>query len=101
MQTAQVTGSDADLVPNRAAGYRLLDGRIANQERVSPTLNRTADGTLYFGVPSCQVGGGRVHACLGQLGKLAGHDEFAQALADVVVQLTAVGKVSRVTVRRR
>ena len=50
MTTARVVGSDADLVPNRAAGYRLLDGRIANQEWVSPTFNRTADGTLYFSV---------------------------------------------------
>ena len=50
MGTARVVGSDADLVPNRAAGYRLLDGRIANQEWVSPTFNRTADGTLYFSV---------------------------------------------------
>ena len=50
MGTARVVGSDADIVPNRAAGYRLLDGKIANQEWVSPTFNRTADGTLYFSV---------------------------------------------------
>ncbi len=50
MGTARVIGSDADLVPNRAAGYRLLEGKIANQEWVSPTFNRTADGTLYFSV---------------------------------------------------
>jgi CubicO group peptidase (beta-lactamase class C family) len=40
--------SESDIVPNRAAGYRLLDGAIANQEWVSPSLNTTADGSLYL-----------------------------------------------------
>ncbi len=40
--------SEADIVPNRAAGYRLVDGAIANQEWVSPSLNTTADGSLYL-----------------------------------------------------
>ena len=42
--------SEADIVPNRAAGYRLVDGRLKNQEWVSPTLNTTADGALYFSI---------------------------------------------------
>lgn len=42
--------SDADIVPNRAAGYELKDDVLKNQEWVSPTFNATADGTLYFNV---------------------------------------------------
>src|SRR5438093_6080809 len=40
--------SEADIVPNRAAGYRLEGGVLKNQEWVAPTLNTTADGALYF-----------------------------------------------------
>lgn len=39
--------SEADIVPNRAAGYRLVAGELKNQEWVSPSLNTTADGSLY------------------------------------------------------
>jgi CubicO group peptidase (beta-lactamase class C family) len=42
--------SEADIIPHRAAGYRLVDGKIKNQEWVSPTLNTTADGALYTNV---------------------------------------------------
>jgi len=42
--------SEADIVPNRASGYRLVKGELKNQEWVSPTLNTTADGALYFSV---------------------------------------------------
>jgi CubicO group peptidase (beta-lactamase class C family) len=42
--------SEQDIVPNRAAGYRLVKGVIKNQEWVSPSLNTTADGALYFTV---------------------------------------------------
>src|ERR1041384_3645698 len=42
--------SEADIVPNRAAGYRLEKGELKNQEWVAPTLNTTADGALYFTV---------------------------------------------------
>lgn len=42
--------SEADIIPNRAAGYRLVNGEIKNQEWVSPTLNTTADGALYTDV---------------------------------------------------
>jgi CubicO group peptidase (beta-lactamase class C family) len=42
--------SEADIIPNRAAGYRLVNGEIKNQEWVSPMLNTTADGALYTSV---------------------------------------------------
>jgi CubicO group peptidase (beta-lactamase class C family) len=42
--------SEADIVPNRAAGYRLVKGQLKNQEWVSPSLNTTADGALYLTV---------------------------------------------------
>jgi len=47
MKTARVI-SEADIVPHRAAGYRLVKGEVKNQQWVSPTLNTTADGSLYF-----------------------------------------------------
>ena len=40
--------SEADIVPNRSAGYRLVKGELKNQEWVSPVVNTTADGSLYF-----------------------------------------------------
>jgi CubicO group peptidase (beta-lactamase class C family) len=42
--------TEADIVPHRAAGYRLEDGELKNQEWVAPRLNTTADGSLYFTV---------------------------------------------------
>jgi CubicO group peptidase (beta-lactamase class C family) len=42
--------SEADIIPNRAAGYVLVKGELKNQEWVSPMLNTTADGSLYFNV---------------------------------------------------
>ncbi|HEY9503246.1 MAG TPA: serine hydrolase domain-containing protein, partial [Pyrinomonadaceae bacterium] len=49
MTTARVI-SEADIVPNRAAGYRLVQGELKNQEWVSPSTNSTADGSLYFSI---------------------------------------------------
>ena len=46
--------SDADIIPGRAAGYEIKGGRLRNQAYVSPTFNRTADGTLYFSVRDLQ-----------------------------------------------
>ena len=40
--------SEADIVPHRASGYRLVGGVLKNQDWVSPSLNTTADGSLYF-----------------------------------------------------
>jgi CubicO group peptidase (beta-lactamase class C family) len=42
--------SEADIIPNRAAGYVLKDGALKNQQWVSPSVNNTADGSLYFTV---------------------------------------------------
>ena len=47
MTTARVI-SESDIVPNRAAGYRLVNGQLKNQEWVSPSTNTTADGSLYL-----------------------------------------------------
>ncbi|HEV8429799.1 MAG TPA: serine hydrolase domain-containing protein [Pyrinomonadaceae bacterium] len=49
MTTARVI-SEADIVPNRAGGYRLVRGELKNQEWVSPSTNSTADGSLYFSI---------------------------------------------------
>jgi len=42
--------SEADIIPNRSSGYRLVKSELKNQEWVSPVLNTTADGSLYFSV---------------------------------------------------
>jgi CubicO group peptidase (beta-lactamase class C family) len=47
MNTTRII-SEADIIPNRSAGYRLDHGALKNQEWVSPSLNTTADGSLYF-----------------------------------------------------
>jgi CubicO group peptidase (beta-lactamase class C family) len=47
METARIV-SDADIVPNRVAGYRMSKGRILNQEWVSPTFTQTADGCFHL-----------------------------------------------------
>jgi len=49
MSTARII-SEADIVPNRAAGYRTVNGELKNQNWVSPSLNTTADGALYLTV---------------------------------------------------
>jgi CubicO group peptidase (beta-lactamase class C family) len=49
MTTARVI-SEEDLIPHRAAGYRLVKGEVKNQEWVSPSLNTTGDGSLYVSV---------------------------------------------------
>jgi CubicO group peptidase (beta-lactamase class C family) len=49
MTTARII-SEPDVVPNRAAGYRLVKGELKNQDWVSPTMNTTADGALYLTV---------------------------------------------------
>ena len=47
MNTARIL-TDADIVPNRVAGYLVNKGQIINQEWVSPTFNQTADGCFYL-----------------------------------------------------
>jgi CubicO group peptidase (beta-lactamase class C family) len=49
MQSARII-SEADIVPNRSAGYRLEKGELKNQEWVAPRVNTTADGSLYLSI---------------------------------------------------
>jgi len=49
MTTTRVI-SEADIVPHRAAGYRLVTGELKNQNWVAPSLNTTGDGALYFSI---------------------------------------------------
>jgi CubicO group peptidase (beta-lactamase class C family) len=49
MSTARII-SEADIILNRSAGYLLVDGQLRNQTWVSPTVNTTADGSLYFSI---------------------------------------------------
>jgi CubicO group peptidase (beta-lactamase class C family) len=46
MRTARII-SEGDIIANRAAGHRVVDGKLKNQEWVSPSLNSTADGSVY------------------------------------------------------
>ena len=47
MKTAAII-TEHHIVPNRARGYEFVNGEILNQEWVSPSLNKTADGSLYL-----------------------------------------------------
>jgi CubicO group peptidase (beta-lactamase class C family) len=49
MRTARIIGEEV-VVPNRAAGYRLVDGALEHEEWVSPSLNTTADGSVLASV---------------------------------------------------
>src|SRR4029078_12226082 len=49
MCTARII-SEADIIPNQDARYRPANGQLKNQNGVSPSLNTTADGTLYLTV---------------------------------------------------
>jgi CubicO group peptidase (beta-lactamase class C family) len=49
MSTSRIM-SESDIIPNRAAGYRLENGQLKNQEWVSQSDNSTADGSLYFSI---------------------------------------------------
>lgn len=40
--------NEAEIIPNRAAGYILKEGVLKNQEWVAPAVNTTANGSLYF-----------------------------------------------------
>jgi CubicO group peptidase (beta-lactamase class C family) len=39
--------SDREIIVNRASGYERVNGKLLNQEWVSPTFNSTADGSSY------------------------------------------------------
>lgn len=47
MRTARVI-TESDIVPHRAEGYQLVDGELKHQDWVAPSINTTADGSLYF-----------------------------------------------------
>lgn len=47
MKTARII-TEEEIVPHRAAGYRLVRNELKNQEWVAPRLNTTADGSLYL-----------------------------------------------------
>jgi CubicO group peptidase (beta-lactamase class C family) len=47
METTQVISFD-DIIPNRADGYNLVKGELKHTYWVSPSLDSTADGSLYF-----------------------------------------------------
>jgi CubicO group peptidase (beta-lactamase class C family) len=49
MNTTRII-SESDIIPNRASGYLWVKGEWKNQEWVSPVLNTTADGSLYFSI---------------------------------------------------
>jgi CubicO group peptidase (beta-lactamase class C family) len=42
--------SEADIIPNRTSGYHLVNGQWKNTDWIAPSLNTTADGTLYTNV---------------------------------------------------
>ena len=47
METTQII-NESEILLNRSSGYELNNGEWKNQSWVSPTLNTTADGSLYF-----------------------------------------------------
>ncbi len=49
MTTARIINEE-EIIPNRASGYRMSKGTLKNQRYVSPSLNTTADGSLYLTV---------------------------------------------------
>ena len=73
MNTARII-SEADIIPNRAAGYRLVEGKLKNQEWVSPTMNTTADGSLYLSV--LDIAKWDAALCTGKLLKKASLEEM-------------------------
>lgn len=50
MNTARIVGDRSNIIPNRAAGYDPVDGKLKNEDFVSTTFNSTADGSLYLSV---------------------------------------------------
>lgn len=42
--------SEEDIIPHRAGGYRFKSGALKNQGWVAPSVNTTADGSLYLTV---------------------------------------------------
>jgi CubicO group peptidase (beta-lactamase class C family) len=62
MTTTRVI-SEKDIVRNRAAGYELDDkGELKNQDWVAPSLNRLADGAIYYTVKDLAAWESALHA---------------------------------------
>lgn len=49
METARII-DEPDIIMNRSSGYELHNGELKNQKWVSPSLNTTADGSLYLSI---------------------------------------------------
>ena len=49
METARII-NEPDIIINRSSGYELQSGNWKNQSWVSPSLNTTADGSLYLSI---------------------------------------------------
>ncbi len=62
MTTTRVI-SEKDIVRNRAAGYQLDEqGELENQDWVAPSLNRIADGAIYYSVKDLVAWDAALHA---------------------------------------
>ena len=93
MTTARII-SEADIIPNRAAGYRLVKGELKNQEWVAPSLNTTGDGSLYVSVKDMLAWDAavtltasyeKVFSANPKLGFFAQRDKFNDAIAQGTV----------------
>ncbi|HEX3322460.1 MAG TPA: serine hydrolase domain-containing protein [Terriglobales bacterium] len=73
MSTTRII-NEADIIPNRSSGYRLVKGALKNQEWVSPSLNTTADGSLYFSIVDLQKWDAALAA--GKLLKKSSYDQM-------------------------
>ncbi len=71
--TATRVISEQDIVPHRAAGYRLRGGELKNQDWVAPSINTTADGSLYLSATDME----KWAECL-EKEKLLSHDAYQE-----------------------
>lgn len=49
METIRII-NEPDIIMNRSSGYEIESGELKNQSWVSPSLNTTADGSLYLSI---------------------------------------------------
>lgn len=85
MQTARQI-SDFDIIPNRASGYELRDGKLRNAEWISAAANSTADGSLYLSaldyaawdaaIANCKLLKPESWALIGQPAKIASGRDY-------------------------
>ena len=72
--------SEADIIPNRAAGYRLVNGELKNQEWVAPSLEFLGRRKpVFFHSRSGQMGRRPQHRKIAQTFKLAADVDSCQA----------------------